>query len=211
MTSSFDEKAATWDDQAKAKRAQVVAAAVRRAVALTESTRVLEYGAGTGLVSQELARSVGPLTLADPSAGMREVMHSKVATGALPATTRIWDLDLSAGSVPDECFDLVVTVMTLHHILDLKPVLDGFARLLDSGGHLCVVDLVKEDGSFHRDGDFHGHHGFDTRDLSTRLESAGFTDVCVEQIYEVIKDGATYPLFLAACTRAAREPARSSG
>jgi hypothetical protein len=74
-----------------------------------------------------------------------------------------------------------------------------------------VVDLVKEDGSFHRDGDFHGHHGFDTHDLSTGLESAGFTDVRVEQIYEVVKDGATYPLFLAACTRGAGQPARSSG
>ncbi|WP_027945893.1 class I SAM-dependent methyltransferase [Amycolatopsis taiwanensis] len=199
--SSFDEKAATWDDQAKTKRAHVVAAAIRRAVNPTGATRVLEYGAGTGLVSQELAGSVGPLTLADPSKGMREVMHSKLATGALPASSRIWDLDLSAGRIPDERFDLVVTVMTLHHIPDLTPVLDGFARLLDSGGHLCVVDLVKEDGSFHHDGDFHGHHGFDTQDLSTKLESAGFTDVHVEQVYEVVKDGATYPLFLATCTK----------
>jgi ubiquinone/menaquinone biosynthesis C-methylase UbiE len=201
--SSFDEKAATWETPAKTERAQVVAEAVRQAVALSASTRVLEYGAGTGLVSQELARSVGPITLADPSAGMREVMHSKVATGALPATTRIWDLDLSTGRVPDERFDLVVTVMTLHHIVDLKPVLDGFARLLDGGGHLCVVDLVKEDGSFHRDSDFHGHNGFDTHDLSARLELAGFTDVRVEEIHEMVKGGATYPLFLAACTRAA--------
>jgi predicted TPR repeat methyltransferase len=200
--SSFDEKAATWDTPAKTERAQAVAAAVRRAVALSESTRVFEYGAGTGLVSQELATSVGPITLADASAGMREVMHSKVATGALPASTRIWDLDLSTGSVPDERFDLVVTVMTLHHIVDLTPVLHGFANLLDGGGRLCVVDLVKDDGSFHRDGDFHGHNGFDTHDLSARLESAGFTDVRVEQIHEIVKDGATYPLFLAACTRA---------
>jgi predicted TPR repeat methyltransferase len=199
--SSFDEKAATWDTPAKVERARVVAGAVRRAVALSGSTRVLEYGAGTGLVSQELATSVGPITLADSSAGMREVMHSKMAARALPATTRIWDLDLSAGNVPEERFDLIVTVMALHHIGDLTPVLDGFARLLDGGGQLCVVDLVKEDGSFHRDSDFHGHNGFDTQDLSARLESAGFTDVRIEQIHEMVKNGVTYPLFLAACTR----------
>lgn len=201
--SSFDEKAATWDDQAKTERAQVVAAAVRRTVAPSGSTRVFEYGAGTGLVSQQLASSVGPITLADSSAGMREVMHAKVATGALPATARIWDLDLAAGNVPDEHFDLVVTVMTLHHVPNLTPVLAGFAKLLDDGGHLCVVDLVKEDGSFHRGRDFHGHHGFDTGDLSARLEAAGFTDVRVEQIHQMVKGGATYPLFLATCVRAA--------
>lgn len=199
--SSFDERAATWDDQAKTERAQAVAAGIRRAVALSGSTRVLEYGAGTGLVSQELASSVGPITLADPSAGMREVMHSKVANGTLPATSRIWDLDLSTGSVPDELFDLVVTVMALHHITDLTPVLAGFASLLDAGGHLCVVDLVKEDGSFHSGREFHGHHGFDVHDLSARLGSSGFSDVQVEQVYKVAKDNASYPLFLAACTK----------
>jgi ubiquinone/menaquinone biosynthesis C-methylase UbiE len=209
--SSFDEKAATWDDQAKTERARAVATAIRRAVVPTKSTRLLEYGAGTGLVSQELAGSVGPITLADPSAGMRKVMHAKQATGALPTTARIWDLDLSAGRVPGERFDLVVTVMTLHHIPDLTPVFDGFARLLDDGGRLCVVDLVKEDGSFHHDGDFHGHHGFDTHDLSGTLSSAGFADVHIEQIYAVVKDGATYPLFLATCTKAADRPARPRG
>lgn len=201
--SSFDEKAATWDDEAKIERARVVAGAVREAVVLSGSTRVLEYGAGTGLVSQELAGSVGALTLADSSAGMREVMHAKVATGALPTTTGIWDLDLSSGSVPDERFDLVVTVMTLHHIPDLSSVLEGFAKLLDEGGHLCVVDLVAEDGSFHSDDDFHGHHGFDVHELSAELVSAGFSDVRVEQVYEVVRDGTAYPLFLATCTRAA--------
>jgi predicted TPR repeat methyltransferase len=204
--SSFDEKAATWDDEAKTERARAVAAAVGRAVVLTGSTRLLEYGAGTGLVSQELARSVGPLTLADPSSGMREVMHSKRATGALPAAARVWDLDLATGTIPDERFDLIVTVMTLHHIPDLTPVFDGFARLLADGGHLCVVDLVKEDGSFHHDRDFHGHHGFDTGELSAKLSSAGFTDVHVEHVYELVKDGATYPLFLATCAKTAGRP-----
>lgn len=203
--SSFDDRAATWDDQAKTERAHAVAEAVGRVVDLSGSTRLLEYGAGTGLVSQALANDVGPITLADPSAGMREVMRSKVATGALPPTARIWDLDLSAGRVPDERFDLIVTVMTLHHIPELTPVLDGFATLLDGGGRLCVVDLVQEGGAFHRGrDDFHGHHGFDVHDLSARLESAGFTGIHVEPaVYEVIKDGAGYPLFLVTGTLAA--------
>lgn len=200
--SSFDERAATWDDEAKTERARVVAEAVRRAVPLTGSTRVLEYGAGTGLVSQQLPGNTGPLTLADPSSGMRDVMHGKVATGALPATARVWDLDLSEGNVPGERFDLIVTVMTLHHIADVPAVLAAFARLLDDGGHLCVVDLVKEDGSFHAGHhDFHGHHGFDTDDLSAALASAGFTDVRVEHVHDVMKDGTAYPLFLAVATK----------
>src|SRR5690606_42045723 len=45
----FDEKAATWDDDpAKVERARVVADALRDAVPPGPTTRLLEYGAGTG-------------------------------------------------------------------------------------------------------------------------------------------------------------------
>lgn len=200
-TDDFDEKAATWDaDPAKVERARVVADAVRATVPLDRSTRLLEYGAGTGLVTQALRDAVGPVTLADTSAGMRDVMQAKVAAGALRDAT-IWDLDLSQGPVPDERFDLVVTVMTLHHIADLDPVLAAFRRLLEPGGHLCVVDLDEEDGSFHTEG-FAGHHGFDRGDLQRRLTGAGFTGVTFRDCHHVERDGVRYPLFLAVAVRA---------
>lgn len=202
MPTDFDQKASTWDDDpAKVHRARVVAEAIRRTAPCSPSTRLLEYGAGTGLVSQALVDHVGPITLADPSAGMRAVMADKVAAGALPADARIWELDLTTDEVPTERFDLAITVMTLHHIHDLTPVLAGFAALLADGGHLCVVDLEEEDGSFHAsDDDFDGHDGFGRADLAAQLEAAGFTDVWFEPCHEVEKDGGTFPLFLATCT-----------
>jgi SAM-dependent methyltransferase len=200
--SVFDEKAGTWDDDpTKLERARVVAEAIRAAVPLTRTTRVLEYGAGTAQLSQELAGDVGPITAADPSEGMREIVAAKVADGRLPEGTRVWDLDLSGGDVPQEHFDLVATVLTLHHIHELEPVLNAFATLLEDGGHLCVVDLVAEDGSFHDEG-FDGHHGFDTDDLTRQIAEAGFDDVDVRHVHDLEKNGALYPLFLATATKA---------
>jgi ubiquinone/menaquinone biosynthesis C-methylase UbiE len=198
VATNFDDKAKTWDDDpAKVERARVVAEAIRATVALEPSTRLLEYGAGTGLLSQVLAEHVGRITLAEPSAGMRSVMVDKVAAGTLPGDVRIWDLDLAAGEVPDERFDLIVTVMTLHHIPDVAPVLHGFATLLGDGGHLCIVDLEKEDGSFHSsDPGFEGHHGFGSVALEELLRAAGFRGVRFEQCHEIEKEGGTYPLFL---------------
>lgn len=197
---SFDEKAATWDDDpAKIERAAAVADAVAEAVPLDPATRLLEYGAGTGLVTAALRHRVGPVTLADTSTGMRDVMRAKVEAGTIP-DARVWDLDLASDPPPDETFDVVVTVMTLHHIDDLDTVLAGFAALLTPGGHLCVVDLDEEDGSFHT-GDFHGHHGFARPALAARLGAAGFTDVDFRDCYRVERDGGTFPLFLATCTR----------
>jgi ubiquinone/menaquinone biosynthesis C-methylase UbiE len=193
---SFDERALTWDDDpAKVERANAVAAAIRQAIPLTPTMAMLEYGAGTGLVTQALRDAVGPVTLADTSEGMRNVLARKIEAGTI-ADARISDVDLAAGPLPDERFDLIVTVMTLHHITELDAVLTNFAALLNNGGHLCIVDLEAEDGSFHGDG-FHGHHGFDRDALAEQLTSAGFTGIDVRRCFEIHRESASYPLFLA--------------
>ena len=196
-TDPFDAKAATWDaDPAKVARAAAVARAIAIAVPLGPSTRPLEYGAGTGLVAQALRERVGPVTLADTSAGMRDVMRAKVDAGAL-ADARIWDLNLETEPAPaDEQFDVIVTVLTLHHIHDLARVLGGFARLLAPGGHLCIADLEQEDGSFHG-ADFVGHHGFDRTALARDLADADFSDIAFTDCTQLERDGRAYPVFLA--------------
>jgi predicted TPR repeat methyltransferase len=196
MSADFDERAATWDDDpTKVERARVVADAICAAVAPDPTTSLLEYGAGTGLVSQFLRDRVGAVTLADTSAGMRQQMEQKVAAGVI-ADARVVDLDLSTDEVPDERYDLIVTVMVMHHITTLERVLGAFASMLHRGGRLCVVDLEKEDGSFHGEG-FHGHEGFDLDDLAAQLRAAGFAGVDVTRVHEIERGDRTYPVFLA--------------
>lgn len=198
--SNFDDRAATWDDDPdKVARADAVAIAVGEAVPLDATTRLLEYGAGTGLVSQALRERVGPITLVDISAGMRDVMEKKVATGVLP-NARVWDTDLAQAPIPDERFDLIVTVLVLHHIAETDAVLANFAAMCEPGGYVCIADLDAEDGSFHGEG-FEGHHGFDREDLADRLRTAGFTDVTINDCYQVERDSGTFPLFLATARR----------
>lgn len=69
MPDNVGERAATWDDDpGTLECARAAADAIRAAVAPERSTRLLEYGSGTGLTSQGLAGDVGPITLAAPSA-----------------------------------------------------------------------------------------------------------------------------------------------
>ena len=203
-TNPFDAKAATWDDDpAKVARAAEVARCIATAGPLDSSTRLLEYGAGTGLVTEALRKNVGPVTLADTSTGMRNVMQAKVDAGAL-ADARIWDLNLETGPPPDEQFDVIVTVLTLHHIHDLARVLAGFAALLVPGGHLCIADLEREDGSFHG-ADFDGHHGFDHTALARELADAGFTSTSFVDCTHLERNGGTYLVFLATCSLASAD------
>ncbi|MFU8839293.1 MAG: hypothetical protein ACNA8R_01055 [Nitriliruptoraceae bacterium] len=101
MTEDFDERAATWDDEPEhLERAHLAAALIRRSVPLTRATRLLEYGAGTGLLSEALANDVGHVIVTDPSAGMRSVLLGKHADGAF-GPGQVLALDLARDPVPD--------------------------------------------------------------------------------------------------------------
>ncbi|WP_238329937.1 class I SAM-dependent DNA methyltransferase [Kytococcus schroeteri] len=203
--SHFDDRAATWDGTpGKREEAAAVAGAVVDALDLRGDERLLEYGAGTGLVAAALADHVGRVTLADASAGMLAVMRAKVAEGDLPAGTRVLELDLTRDAVPSERFDVVVCSLVLHHLVEVPPVLGALHDLLAEGGHLAVLDLDTDpDGSFHAQvDDFHGHDGFDREQFSLWLADAGFERVTVVDGVAVTKPDGDYPTFLATARRA---------
>lgn len=192
----FDEEAATWDDPDKVASTANIVARITAAVALDPSMSVLEYGAGTGLVTQALLGKVGHVTLVDSSQGMRDQMQAKVAAGTLPSDAHIMALDLEVDPVPDEHFDLIVTVLTMHHVTNLDRVLRAFATMLAAGGALCIVDLDSEDGSFHSRIDV-PHHGFARDAIDAQLRDAGFGEVQVVDAGLLPHDDTTFALFLA--------------
>ena len=198
--SSFDARAATWDeDPGKRKRAAAVADAIRRQIKLAADMSAMEYGAGTGLLSFELADELGSIVLTDSSSGMLDVAQAKVsASGASRMTVRA--LDLTRDPLPVERFDIVYSMMTLHHVPDTRDLLGKLYTLLNGGGYLCVADLDAEDGSFHGP-DVDVHHGFDRDALRAALCAAGFNDVRFDTCLQIAKGTRSYGVFLAVASR----------
>ena len=201
----FDAEAGTWDAQpGRLDRARTVAQEIRRTVPLTREMAALEYGAGTGLLGRQLAGDLASITFADASAGMTEVATATIAGLGAADTMRAVRLDLMTDPVPEERYDLVLSMMALHHVDDIPALLAAFHTLLREGGRLALVDLDAEDGSFH-EGDFAGHHGFARDALAAQLEEAGFAEVGFRTAYTVSKevDGQArdFPLFLATARR----------
>ena len=199
MSTDFDTRAESWDDESKIRRAEAVAAGMRRFVPLHRTMRALEYGAGTGLLAFFLRDTLGPITLADSSAGMRAVAERKIAA-AEASDMRVVDLDLMRDPVPADRYDLVFSMMTLHHVADIARGLAAFRELLNPGGHLCIADLDAEDGSFHGP-EIDVHHGFERGALRTALSAAGFVDVRIDDCFVVEKGSRKYPVFLARCRK----------
>jgi ubiquinone/menaquinone biosynthesis C-methylase UbiE len=199
LTTDFDARAESWDDAGKLKRAMDVAAAIRRAVPLSRSMRALEYGAGTGLLSFCLRDALGPITLADSSAGMRAVAQRKIASANVP-DMRVIDLDLTRDPAPADRYDLIFSMMTLHHVPDVPRVLVDFRSLLNPGGWLCHADLDVEDGSFHGP-EVDVHHGFERARLRSWLEATDFAEVSISDCCHIEHRERSYPVFLAVCRR----------
>ena len=202
---NFDERARDWDsDPKKVERARVVADAIRKTVPLTKNMKALEYGCGTGLLSFALQQDLGEITLADTSQGMLDVLGEKISDTGV-ANMHPIRLDLVNEPVPVERFDLTYSLMTLHHIHDVKTILSRFYELLVPGGTLLVADLDQEDGSFHTDGTTDVHLGFDREELRELVEEAGFGNVRFSTAYEIKKqignEEKTFPVFLMAADK----------
>jgi len=194
--STFDERAQDWDTPERRERAEAAAQVIRGRIPMTRSMRAIDLGAGTGLLGIALAPNLGEVVLAEPSAGMLEVARQKLSADG-PDNVSAIEFDLP-GQPPEAApFDLAVSLLVLHHVADTEAVLRSIRSLLVRGGYMALLDLDKEDGSFH-DPDAPGihHEGFDQAALCRLAESAGFTDVSSTFALEIEKDGRPYPLFL---------------
>lgn len=202
--SGFDERAREWDaDPVRVERARAVAEKIRAMVPLTSTKTALEYGCGTGLLGFALQPYLAQITLADSSQGMLAVLRQKIAAGAV-GNMKAAKLDLTTDALPPERYQLICTLMTLHHIPDPGRLLRDFHALLDPGGSLCLADLDREDGSFHGP-EFSGHKGFDRDALAATAAEAGFHGIRFATAFEITRKvderDRVFPVFLMVAER----------
>ena len=198
--SHFDDKAATWDDDPDhLERARIIAKCLIKAIGKSTIEEALEYGSGTGQLSFELKNEFPCITLMDESVKMTEVAMKKCNDLEVDNLYPI-KYDLLLNPIPFRKYDLIYSMLTLHHIENTEAILEKFKQLLNPEGLLILIDLEKEDGSFH-DYDFHGHLGFERKALEIKLNDAGLTSLHYEVCYTIEKETEEgkvrgYPLFL---------------
>jgi SAM-dependent methyltransferase len=115
-----------------------------RRIPRDEELRVLDVGTGFGINVAFLARWLAKgsaVWTVDPSkevlADVEATLDRESARLVRFAVASADDLDFEDGF-----FDLVVSVMVLHHIEKLQPALKEMARVLKPGGKLLVVDYL---------------------------------------------------------------------
>lgn len=197
VAARFDRVAGQWDaNPARVALAKAVGEAIRIAVPLRADMAVMDFGAGTGLLTVALLPFVGSVTAVDASGEMLRVLEGKLA-GLGVANVRTVRADVSRDDLPATTFDAVVSSMALHHVADVPAALVRLRGSLRPGGWIALADLDAEDGSFHPDPTGVYHRGFERRGLCAWLERAGFAGATAATAHTIERDGRRYGIFLA--------------
>lgn len=196
----FADKADDWDTRPfPVQISEGVSAALLARVPLTPDLTVMDFGAGTGLITGHVAPHVKQVLAVDVSQSMLDKLAAKPE---LQGRVEVHCQDILDTPL-DTPVDLVVSAMAMHHVEDTAALFRALHDQLTPGGRVALADLDTEDGTFHPPG-MEGvfHHGFDREALGALLTDAGFTDVVFETATEVDKDDQRYPIFLVTAVRA---------
>lgn len=199
MADLFEEKAKDWDVNEMVRNlSSGIGAAILDNVGFTADMSVMDFGAGTGLISAHVASKVNKITAIDTSEAMlKQLMAKDELKGKVEGICQnILEQPL------DMQFDVIMSAMAMHHVEDTQKMVSSFARHLKPGAKVALADLDKEDGSFHPaevQGVFHS--GFERQYVQDILENNGFENVRFVTAHTVNKETMSYPIFLVLATK----------
>lgn len=199
MADHFNEKADDWDTTEMVQQlSSAIGSSILKNIPLHAQMEVMDFGAGTGLISSRIAPLVQRIVAVDTSASM---LNKLVAKAELHGKVEALCQDILAQPVNRQ-FDLIMSAMAMHHVEDTHKLIQTFAEHLKPGAMLALADLDEEDGSFHPQGtDGVFHSGFIRNEIRSILETHGFEHVHFLTVHTVNKEEKQYPVFLVIATR----------
>jgi ubiquinone/menaquinone biosynthesis C-methylase UbiE len=171
--SYFSRNAARWDRLRSLHVAEAaVEAAIRDIVGARPVQSLLDIGTGTGriltLLADRYVRGVG----IDASHEMLSVARANLADAGIDHA-HVRQGDVTALSLGNGGFDLVVIHQVLHYLDDPARAIREAARAVAPGGRLVIVDFAPHDLEFLRLEHAHRRLGFGHEQMAAWIEAAG--------------------------------------
>ncbi|CAI2342408.1 SAM-dependent methyltransferase [Vibrio parahaemolyticus] len=179
MAQDWDGLAKNWESNPATEQfAQSVFAQLQQLTQL-DGIKVLDFGCGTGQLSQLLSPIVKDIVALDASEAMIEELDKKELLNVEPVVDA-----LSRGLVAQHPafrgqFDLVVASSVLAFVDDVESSLDIAHSLLNEGGYFVHFDWVAESEQ----------DGFTLSRSENALSNAGFIDVEAKKVFDITSDG----------------------
>ena len=190
----FAHKSKSWDMNSKrVQNAKGIADLIVKNIKLNRSMELMDFGAGTGLLSYFVAPHVSKISAVDNSPSM--LLEFKNKCDEFSCETEIIEKDLSTDLL-DRKFDGIISSMTIHHLEDTKALFSKLYTMLNEGGFIAIADLDTEDGSFHSDNTGVFHHGFERETLEKEAKEVGFKEIGFELASTINKPHREFTVFL---------------
>lgn len=183
MSESWDDYAENWDDNESVISYSQKAYNSLLNIVDINGLSVLDFGCGTGLLTEKISKKAKCIVALDSSEKMISVLNSKglknVATIKNELTQSLIDTDSNLS----EGFDLIVASSALAFVTDYHETLRLLKTLLRSGGVLVQWDWFK-------DNDTSGA-GFEKAMIETEMRKVGFSECLTTIPFEMANsDGA---------------------
>lgn len=197
MTTHFNESAAKWDTPEKIQKARETALKIKNALNSIDSSyhikQILEVGCGTGLLGGQFITDETSYIGIDSSSEMLNVLKAKFPNPQV----QIFNYDIEAHQLPDLKYDIVISQMAFHHLNSPQKVIQNLKK--QEPRYIAIIDLDKEDGTFHPDPKAMGvkHFGFSHEEIKAWAQSAEMNLKHYEIINTIEKNNKTYHQFLA--------------
>ncbi|NOQ31036.1 MAG: methyltransferase domain-containing protein [Helicobacteraceae bacterium] len=190
----FKDKSKTFNKESKRYlTAKKISDNIIEDIELNKNMEILDFGAGTGLLSLGISDHVKKITAIDISASMlKEFKNSSKEFGC---EVELINKDLTNENL-EIIYDGIISSMTLHHIKNIKDIFEKFYKLIKKDGFLSLADLESENGTFHSDNEGVFHFGFKTDELVNIAKEVGFKNVTTKISSTLQKDNNKYSIFL---------------
>ncbi|MGR5458642.1 class I SAM-dependent DNA methyltransferase [Vibrio alfacsensis] len=186
MAQDWDGLAKRWESNPATEQfAQSVFAQLQQLTQL-DGIKVLDFGCGTGQLSQLLSPFVKDIVALDASEAMIEELDKKVLLNVEPVVDA-----LSRGLVAQHPafrgqFDLVVASSVLTFVDDVEMSLEISRSLLNKDGYFVHFDWVAQSSK----------EGFTLAKSESALLTAGFNDVESKKVFEITSEGETMSVLM---------------
>lgn len=140
---TWGERVEPWEAIAASPAFQRIAAIVFEEASPRADDRVIDLGAGTGLLALPLAEHVESVIAVDFSQPMLDRLDEKARLNGTSNVTTL-TADIRYLPLPDESATLVVSNYAFHHLSDVDKelALSEARRVLVPGGRLVVSDMM---------------------------------------------------------------------
>ncbi|WP_020410822.1 class I SAM-dependent DNA methyltransferase [Hahella ganghwensis] len=178
MSDRWDDYAEGWDTNEDVIVYSEKAYESLRAVCNIQGLRVLDFGCGTGLLTEKMSAVADSIVAIDPSEKMISILENKGLANVATIQAELSRELVRDNEMLQQKFDLIVASSALAFVSDFEQTVILMSDLLKSGGCLVQWDWLSDNGGM----------GFSKEDITRAYSNAGFSEIAVSLPFQMASE-----------------------